>query len=202
MIKRFAVRQLLLWLFVANISAIANGRPSVVVVDPGHGGRDRGGIPGLSLAEKELTLDTAKRLARILRRRGDIKVVMTRNDDTFVSLSARTAVANQYAGRNAVFVSIHYNAGFREGAYGIETYYNNRRAYRLAALVHPRVIQAADSVDRGIRHRGYRVLRGNRLPAILVECGFMTNRAEAGRIQSARYRDRIAKAIADGLLLD
>jgi N-acetylmuramoyl-L-alanine amidase len=108
-------------------------------------------------------------------------------------------LANQYAGEDAVFVSIHYNAGPREGAYGIETYYNNRRAYRLATLVHPRVIRAADSIDRGIRHRGYWVLRANRLPAILVECGFMTNRAEAGRIQSARYRDRIAKAIADGL---
>jgi N-acetylmuramoyl-L-alanine amidase len=202
MIKRFAARQLLFWLFVTHIATIANGRPSVVVVDPGHGGIDRGGIPGLSLAEKELTLDTAKRLSRILRSRSEIKVVMTRDDDTFVPLSARTAVANQYSGRDAVFVSIHYNAGLREEAYGIETYYNNRRAYRLAALVHPRVVQTAGSIDRGIRHRGYWVLRTNRLPAILVECGFMTNQAEARRIQSARYRDRIAKAIAEGLLLE
>jgi N-acetylmuramoyl-L-alanine amidase len=202
MIRRFAARQLLFWLFVTHISTIANGRPSVVIVDPGHGGFDRGGIPRLSLAEKELTLDTAKRLSRILRSRSEIKVVMTRDDDTFVSLPRRTAVANRYAGKDAVFISIHYNAGLRERAYGIETYYNNRRAYRLAALVHPRVIQAADSIDRGIRHRGYWVLRANRLPAILVECGFMTNRAEAGRIQRARYRDRIARAIADGLLLE
>jgi N-acetylmuramoyl-L-alanine amidase len=200
MIKQFAAAQLLFWLFVTVVSTIANARPSVVVIDPGHGGIDRGGIPGLRLAEKDLTLDTAKRLSRILRARSNIKVVMTRNQDTFVSLPARTAIANRYAGPNAIFVSIHYNASLREGAYGIETYYNNRRAYRLAVLVHPRVIQAADSIDRGIRHRGYRVLRSNRLPAILVECGFMTNRAEAGRIQSARYRDRIAAAIADGLL--
>jgi N-acetylmuramoyl-L-alanine amidase len=200
MIKRFAAPQILFWLFLANLSTIASGRPAIVVIDPGHGGIDRGGIPGLSLAEKELTLDTGRRLARILRSRGDIKVVMTRDADTFVPLSARTAIANQYAGGDAVFVSIHYNAGAREGAYGIETYYNNWRAYRLAALVHPRVIQAADSIDRGIRHRGYWVLRANRLPAILVECGFMTNRTEAARIQSAHYRDRIAKAIADGLL--
>jgi len=200
MIKQYAAAQLLFWLFVAVVTTIANARPSVVVIDPGHGGIDRGGIPGLRLAEKDLTLDTAKRLSRILRTRSNVKVVMTRNEDTFVSLPARTAIANRYAGTNAVFVSIHYNASLREGAYGIETYYNNRRAYRLAGLVHPRVIQAADSIDRGIRHRGYRVLRSNRLPAILVECGFMTNRAEAERIQSARYRDRIAAAIADGLL--
>ena len=200
MVRRFAVAQLVFWLFIAAVTTMGNARPSVVVIDPGHGGADRGGIPGLRLAEKDLTLDTAKRLSRILRAHSDIKVVMTRDDDIFVSLPARTAIANRYAGTNAVFVSIHYNASLREGAYGIETYYNNPRAYRLALLVHPRVIQAAGSIDRGIRHRGYRVLRSNRLPAILVECGFMTNRAEAGRIQCAWYRGRIAKAIADGLL--
>jgi N-acetylmuramoyl-L-alanine amidase len=200
MIKRFAAPQIFFCLFLVNLSTIEGGHPAVVVIDPGHGGIDRGGIPGLSLAEKELTLDTATRLARVLRTRGDIKVVMTRTTDNFVSLSARTAIANQYARDDAVFVSIHYNAGAREGAYGIETYYNNFRAYRLAAAVHPRVVRAVDSIDRGIRHRGYWVLRANRLPAILVECGFMTNRAEGSRIQSARYRDRIAKAIAEGLV--
>jgi N-acetylmuramoyl-L-alanine amidase len=192
MINRFRARRLVFWLFAFLVTRSAVAHPSVVVIDPGHGGHDRGGIPGLSLAEKEFTLDTAKRLSRILRSRGDTKVVMTRDDDTFVSLSARTAVSNQY--------SIHYNAGSREGAYGIETYYNNRRAYHLAALVHPRVIHAMESVDRGIRHRGYWVLRANRLPAILVECGFLTNRAEANRIRDARYRDRIARAIAEAVL--
>ena len=198
MSKKAAILQLLFWLFVAVVPTIA--RPAVVVIDPGHGGIDRGGIPGVRLSEKDLTLDTAKRLSRILRANSGIKVVMTRNEDTFVSLGARTAIANRYARANAVFVSIHYNVGLREGAYGIETYYNNRGAYRLAVLIHSRVIQAADSIDRGIRHRGYRVLRANRLPAILIECGFMTNRAEAARIQSARCRDRIAQAIADGLM--
>jgi N-acetylmuramoyl-L-alanine amidase len=106
-----------------------------------------------------------------------------------VSLTERTNIANRHAGRNAVFVSIHFNAGRRESAYGIETYYNNQRGYRLAALVHPRVIQAMASIDRGIRHRGYRVLRKNRLPAILVEGGFLTNRAEAARISDSRSRE-------------
>ena len=87
-----------------------------------------------------------------------------------------------------------------EGAYGIETYYNNKRAYRLAALVHPRVIQALDSVDRGIRQRGYRVLRKNRLPAILVECGFLTNHVEGERASDPDYRQRVARAIASAIL--
>jgi N-acetylmuramoyl-L-alanine amidase len=193
------VRAFLFLLFWPMFSAIGLARPSVVVLDPGHGGHDNGGIPGQRLAEKVYTLDTAKRLARILRN-DDIKVVLTRDFDTFVSLKERTVIANQYAGRNALFVSIHFNAGRREGAYGIETYYNNQRGYRPAALVHPRVVQAMGSIDRGIRHRGYWVLRENRLPAILVECGFLTNPAEAARITDSRWRERLARAIADGIL--
>jgi len=71
---------------------------------------------GQQLAEKGFTLDTAKRLARVLGNGTGIKVILTRDDDTFVSLIERTNIANQYAGRDAVFVSIHFNAGRREGA--------------------------------------------------------------------------------------
>jgi N-acetylmuramoyl-L-alanine amidase len=190
----------LFFLLLLMVSASAVARPAIVVIDPGHGGHDRGGMPGQRIPEKGFTLDTAKRLARVLRNGTAIKVVLTRDDDTFVSLSERTNIANQYAGRDAVFVSIHFNAGRREGAYGIETYYNNQRGYRLAALVHPRVIQAMASIDRGVRHRGYAVLRKNRLPAILVECGFLTNNAEAARIADPRSRERLANAIADAIV--
>ena len=186
--------------FSILISGVSIAHPAIVVIDPGHGGIDRGGIPGQRFAEKVFTLDTGKRLAKILRSNGDINVVMTREDDTFVSLTDRTNIANQYRGRDAIFVSIHYNSALREGAYGIETYFNNRRAYRLAALVHPRVIQAMNSIDRGIRQRGYRVLRKNLLPAILVECGFLTNQAEGERASDPNYRQRVARAIASAIL--
>jgi N-acetylmuramoyl-L-alanine amidase len=194
------VRASLFYLFSLMVTPSAVARPAVVVIDPGHGGHDRGGMPGQRLAEKGFTLDTAKRLARVLGNATGIKVVLTRDDDTFVSLTERTNIANQYAGRDAVFVSIHFNAGRRAGAYGIETYYNNQRGYRLAALVHPRVIRAIASIDRGIRHRGYWVLRKNRLPAILVECGFLTNPAEAARISDPGSRERLARAIADAIV--
>jgi N-acetylmuramoyl-L-alanine amidase len=176
----------------------AEARPAVVVIDPGHGGYDRGGGPGQVLPEKGFTLDVAKRLARILHDDG-IKVILTRNADYYVSLPERTYIANSYAGRGAIFVSIHFNSGRRLGAYGIETYYNNSAGYRLAALIHPRVIQALGSIDRGIRHRGYFVLRRNRLPAVLVECGFLTNPIEAGRILQPGARGNLAKAIAAGI---
>jgi N-acetylmuramoyl-L-alanine amidase len=193
-------RGALFFLLLLMISASAVARPAVVVIDPGHGGSDRGGMPGQRIAEKGFTLDIAKRLGRVLGNGTGIKVVLTRDSDAFVSLTERTSIANQYAGRDAVFVSIHFNAGRREGAYGIETYYNNQRGYRLAALVHPRVIQAMASIDRGVRRRGYSVLRRNRLPAILVECGFLTNHAEAARISDPRSRERLARAIADAIV--
>jgi len=194
------VRASLFFLLLLMVSAIAVARPAVVVIDPGHGGHGRGGMPGQRLAEKGFTLDTAKRLARVLGNGTGIKVVLTRDDDTFVSLKERTNIANQYAGSDAIFVSIHFNAGRREGAYGIETYYNNQRGYRLAASVHPRVIRAMASIDRGIRHRGYWVLRKNRLPAILVECGFLTNPAEAARISDSGSRESLARAIGDAIV--
>jgi len=190
------VHVVLLWLL---ISTTTFATPGVVVIDAGHGGQDRGGAPYQRIPEKGYTLDTARRLARNLRRLG-VMVVMTRDDDSFVSLSQRTYISNRYSPRDAVFVSIHYNSGWREGAYGIETYYHSRRAYRLAALVHPRVINAMNSADRGIRWRGYWVLRRNRLPAILVECGFLTNRAEAARIEDPDYRERTAGAIAGAIM--
>lgn len=174
-------------------------RPALVVIDPGHGGYDRGGGPGQLLPEKVFTLDVARRLARTLHDDGHIKVILTRSDDYYVSLPERTYIANANAGRGAIFVSIHFNYGRRLGAYGIETYYNNYNGYRLAALIHPRVIQALGSLDRGIRHRGYFVLRRNRLPAVLVECGFLTNPVEAARILQPGARENLAKAIAAGI---
>jgi len=198
MTKRFLSQLVFVVLFFTLLSKSGFAAPALVVIDPGHGGQDRGGIPGQRLAEKIYTLDTGLRLARILRSMG-IKVVMTRTDDTFISLSERTNIANQYRGTDAIFVSIHYNSGQREGAYGIETYYYNPRAYRLAALVHPRVTRAMYSIDRRIRQRGYWVLRRNRLPAILVECGFLTNGAEGRRVMDGDYREQTARAIAEGI---
>jgi N-acetylmuramoyl-L-alanine amidase len=200
MTNHFLSQAVVLLVFSISMSVGSIAHPAIVIIDPGHGGIHRRGIPGQNLAEKVLTLDTGKRLARILQSNGDIKVVMTRDNDTFVSLTERTNIANQYGGRDAVFVSIHYNSALREGAYGIETYYNNKRASGLAALVHPRVIQAMESIDRGIRQRGYRVLRKNRLLAILIECGFLTNHVEGERASDPHYRQRVARAIASAIL--
>jgi hypothetical protein len=87
MTNHFLFQAVLHLVFSILMSMDSIAHPAVVVIDPGHGGRDRGGIPGKKLAEKVFTLDTGKRLARILRANGDIKVVMTRDDDRCVSLA-------------------------------------------------------------------------------------------------------------------
>src|SRR6266481_4911243 len=104
------VRGCLVFLSLLLLSVKLIAHPAVVVIDPGHGGVDRGGVPGQRLAEKIFTLDVAKRLQRVLADDGGIKTVLTRSTDTFISLGERTRIANAYARSNAIFVSIHFNS--------------------------------------------------------------------------------------------
>jgi N-acetylmuramoyl-L-alanine amidase len=173
-----------------------SGSSTTVVIDAGHGGYDRGGIPGQRVAEKEVTLDVAQRLRKELAANG-YRVVMTRDSDVFVPLGTRVAIANSYA--NAIFVSVHFNSAKRSGASGIETYFYDRESLPLASAIHYYVAGGAASSNRNVRRRGYYVLRKNRNPAVLVECGFLTNPTEAALAQSASYRQKLAEEIAAGV---
>jgi N-acetylmuramoyl-L-alanine amidase len=167
-----------------------------VVIDAGHGGYDRGGIPRQRVAEKTVNLDVAQRLRAVLEANG-YRVVMTRDRDVFVPLPRRVAIANSY--RNAVFICIHFNAARRGGANGIETYFYSRESLPLASAVHYYVAGGAPSLNRGVRRRGYYVLRKTTVPAVLVECGFLTNPTEAQHAQTADYRQKLAEEIARGI---
>ena len=169
---------------------------TVVVIDAGHGGYDRGGIPGQRVAEKVMNLDVAQRLRSVLQGSG-YRVVMTRDSDVFVPLGTRVAIANSY--RNAIFVCIHFNSATRTGASGIETYFYSRESLALASAIHYYVAGGAPSSNRGVRRRGYFVLRRTRIPAVLVECGFLTNPSEAQYAQSSAYRQKLAEEIARGI---
>lgn len=169
-----------------------------VVIDAGHGGHDRGGGPRQKIPEKPYVLDIAQRLRRILAGAG-YKTVMTRDGDYFVTLGGRCAIAN--AQRDAIFVSVHLNSAPRAGADGIETYYYSGKSARLASAIHSRVVGAAGTENRGVRQRGFYVIRNTRIPAVLCECGFLTNPAEGKRISgSADYRQKLAQAIANGIM--
>lgn len=170
---------------------------STVVIDAGHGGFDRGGIPGQTVSEKIMALDVAQRLASKLRTAG-YRVIMTRDSDVFVPLGARVNIANRYP--EAVFVCVHFNSATRANANGIETYYYSNQSASLAANIHRQLIAGTTTDNRGIRRRGYYVLRRTAIPAVLVECGFLTNPGEARLALQSSYRDRLADRIAAGVL--
>jgi N-acetylmuramoyl-L-alanine amidase len=173
-----------------------SGSSTTVVIDAGHGGYDRGGIPGQRVSEKEMTLDVAQRLRKTLAASG-YRVVMTRDSDVFIPLGTRVAIANSYS--NAIFVSIHFNSAKRSGAGGIETYFYNRESLPLASAIHYFVAGGAPSSNRNVRRRGYYVLRKTSVPAVLVECGFLTNPTEAALAETASYRQKLAEEIAAGV---
>src|SRR6266702_2641537 len=174
----------------------SSGSLTTVVIDARHGGHERGGMPGQRIAEKDMTLDVAQRLRNVLAASG-YRVVMTRDSDVFVPLATRVAIANSY--RNAIFVCVHFNATNRMGAGGIETYFYSRDSLPLASAVHYYVVGGAPSANRGVRRRGYYVLRKTNVPAVLVECGFLTNPTEGAYAQTASYRQKLAEEIAAGV---
>lgn len=193
--------------------------PRVIVLDPGHGGSDRG-TRGRSAREKTLTLDLAQRVQRHLAGSG-ARVLLTRASDRAVSLESRSEFAR--AKRADLFVSLHFNSG--GSATGIETYclppagasstasswwqrltgernsgnrFDADNAW-LAHCVQSALLRATRAEDRGVRRARFQVLRDASCPAILVEAGFLSNVAEERRILSVEYRERLAKAIADGI---
>ena len=198
----FSRQIVLLFLVSASDCLIADfakgaGSFSTVVIDPGHGGFDRGGIPGQLVPEKMVALDTALRLQKILERAG-VRTVMTRTTDVFVPLPMRTAIAN--AQRDAIFVSIHYNASPRWRAHGIETYCEDSAGAPLAARIQRDILTQVSAENRGVKRAEYYVLRNCQIPAVLVECGFLSNRSEGAGARSASRRDDLADKIAEAIV--
>lgn len=170
-----------------------------VIVDAGHGGFDRGARAVSGSPEKMVALDTARRLAKELRKNG-FRVIETRPNDSFIPLGGRTAVANRTGG--AIFVSIHYNWSSRSAARGQEVYYYSPRSKRLAANILRRTLGAYPTNNRGIKQRGFYVLRNNKRPAVLCELGFLSNSQDNRYAQSWWYRQKLAERIAAGIVAE
>jgi len=171
-----------------------------VVIDAGHGGHDSGAFTrGLRARaqEKDLTLDVALRLERKLREAG-FRTVMTRRDDRFIPLDERVRISN--ARRNSIFVSIHFNDTRRRSAHGAETYHNGRGTWELAARIERALASMPGGANRGVKTANYRVLRKAHGPALLVECGFLSNSSEASRCTSPACREQMAERIAGAII--
>jgi N-acetylmuramoyl-L-alanine amidase len=175
------------------------GEFSTVIVDAGHGGLDRGGRPLSGAPEKVLALDTAKRLAKVLRRKG-FRVIETRKRDAFVPLSTRTSISNRTS--DSIFVSIHYNWGRRRGARGVEIYYFSPRSWRLATNILRQATRAYPTERRGVKRNNFHVLRENRRPAVLCELGFVSNTQDNRYLQNRTYRQRIAEQVAEAIVIE
>jgi N-acetylmuramoyl-L-alanine amidase len=201
----------------------AGTKIKTICLDPGHGGKD----PGYEVSrkqEKVLTLLLAKELRGLLNKAG-VNVVLTRTTDSFVERPNRPEIAKR--SRADLFVSLHYNSAGGTGivARGVETYcltppraqstnargdldetravlgnLQDARNALLAYQIQKALVQKLSLEDRGVRRARWTVLQTATMPAILVECGFMSDPAEAGKIYDPAFRKRAAQAIVDGLM--
>ena len=170
---------------------------NTVVVDAGHGGKDNGAYRRYGGAEKIATLDVAKRLDRKLRD-SQLKTVLTRSSDVFIPLDERVAVENSQ--KNSIFVSIHFNDSRRRGIHGFETYYHSPYANELANRIQAKLMTIPHSANRGVHTANFRVLRLATYPAVLVECGFLSNRHDGNEARSTEYRELLADRIAEAIV--
>lgn len=179
---------------------------ALVVIDAGHGGNDLGthSDQNPSYQEKDYTLTTAHLLKRYLEELG-IPTLMIRTNDTFVPLKERARMAN--AERGSIFVSLHYNSAPNEQAHGIEIfYYETKKKSRrtkesklLAEIVLRELLEQTTAKSRGVKHGNLAVIRETKMPAILVEGGFLTNADERKNLFKSNYLKKIALGIAYGI---
>jgi N-acetylmuramoyl-L-alanine amidase len=170
----------------------------VVIIDPGHGGKDSGAIGIGGVLEKDVILPISKRIAEVLERNG-IQVIMTRDSDYFVTLPGRVTMAQR---ANAdLFVSIHANSAgaSRPEVSGLETYHYDS-GLTLAQIVHSKILQSLNVRDRKVRKARFYVLRKTSMPSILVETGFLTGRDDVAKLRTSAYQNQMAEAIAQGIL--
>ena len=194
---------------------------AVVVLDPGHGGQDSGAMCG-GVMEKDLTLDVARRIDRLLDSEG-VATLMTRFGDSYVSLADRAAFGNRV--NDSIFISIHFNEDNKPVATGVETYYAAHQitagpvlawwlpffsrppsqsakpeSQSLAGFIQEALVARTRSVDRGTQAKQFFVIANVTSPAVLIEGGFLTNKEDISKLAAEDYRDQLAAAVADGIL--
>jgi N-acetylmuramoyl-L-alanine amidase len=199
----------------------AEGPIKRVIIDAGHGGEDSGAIRN-GVMEKDLTLDVALRVERLVRTKG-LATVLTRDVDKSISLVNRAAVANRE--RDSIFVSIHFDEGGRAAATGVQTFYavrqvpaaaglaswlpflqrvsaapDNVESQSLAAFVQGALVSGTRAFDRGTRAEQFYVVANVQHPAVLVEGGFLSNNDDIAKLTTESYRQQLAEAITEGIL--
>lgn len=182
-------------------------KEELIIIDAGHGGKDAGTCHQKDgYEEKKLTLETALSVADQLKKLG-YKIVLTRNQDIFVPLETRSEIANSTSAD--LFVSIHYNYSTSQEAEGIEVYYYKEnknpptarivKSKNLGQEVIKQIVRETGATSRGVKQANFAVVRQTKMPAILIEAGFLSNPQEREKIKNPRYQKALAKAIAQGV---
>lgn len=171
----------------------------LVCIDAGHGGKDSGAVNGTK-HESVAALAIAKKVGAKLKEKG-LNVKYTRSKDIYFTLAERCRMSNNWDAD--VFVSIHLNAAENKAAHGIETWrYKNvgETTKSLANNVQTELIAATGWRNRGVKETTtFYVLKHTKAPAVLIECGFISNNDESKKLFSEKYQNKIAEAIADGV---
>ncbi len=168
----------------------------VIVLDPGHGGRDPGAVSINGIPEKKLTLAVALKAADLLKASG-ATVYLTRKDDLSTNLKDIVEFANKI--RADIFISIHYNFIGKPSICGTETYYYNQNSRRLALIMHKNLINGIKRKDRGLRRAKYYTIHHTAMPAILLEPLYISNWKESKLAGSAAFQKELASDILKGV---
>lgn len=177
----------------------------VIMLDAGHGGKDLGTHSSShKYQEKNLSLSTTLIVRDYLRRWG-YEVHLTREKDVFVSLENRAEMANRQP--TAIFVSIHYNSSPSTSASGIEVFCfraeqktpREKESHRLAQAILNEILVTTRAQSRGVKEANYSVLRQTKMPAVLIEGGFLTNAKERDLLKNPKYVHALAQGIARGI---
>ena len=168
-----------------------------VVIDAGHGGYDPGASYG-GHDEKDITLAISRKVKAILEAKG-VKAYLTRSEDRFISLAERVEISKSISPN--LFVSVHVNAIATNPAMdGLQTYYYSSNGYKVAKVMHKELLDQVKMPNRNIRKAAFWVCKYTKAPSVLLELGFMTNKKERKKIVTEDYQDKLAKAIASGII--
>jgi len=192
-------------LYIVDLNTSDSGTPSkpgtsgkkIVVIDAGHGDHDPGTTGVTGKKEKDFNLAMALKVGKILEQDSNFEVVLTRSDDTFLELKERAKIANDL--KADVFVSIHANSAGSSAATGSETYYQREASKTLANVMHKHLVQATGLKDRGVRYGNFHVIRETKMPAVLLEVGYLSNKNDEAALFSESFQQRVAQGIADGI---
>ncbi|MDH6444756.1 MULTISPECIES: N-acetylmuramoyl-L-alanine amidase family protein [unclassified Paenibacillus] len=177
-----------------------NTDKKIIVIDAGHGGKDPGSSSVNKLKEKDFTLPTALKIAELLKKEPNIEVILTRSGDTYPTLQDRSNLANNV--KADLFISVHANsipAGSKSNPSGTETYYTRNDSLLFAQTVHKYLAVATGLQDRGVRQANYHVTRETKMPAILLECGYLSNTKDEALLFTPDIQNKIAEAVVLGI---